>query len=125
MEDIRLKTCRVEIGGKTYELACTMNVLADIQEAHDGNLVGVLADSTSSIGTALELIAVMANNYAEQQGWPERFTPRQIGALIPGTLFRQTAEIVANLLAAAFPKQEGDAAENKAAETPEETEKNA
>ena len=108
MTDIRLKTRRLTVGGKEYELACTMNVLADLQEAHGGNISEALLDSTHSINAALELVSIMVNNYAEIQGWPERYTPRQIGHLISGNVFREICDIVAELLSSSLATPDED-----------------
>ena len=38
MEDIRLKTMPYDYRGRTYTLACNMNVLADVQADFNGDL---------------------------------------------------------------------------------------
>ena len=43
MEDIRLKTEPFELDGKTYLLSCSMNVLADVQEAYGGKISNALS----------------------------------------------------------------------------------
>ena len=54
MQDIRLKTRRLTVGGKEYELACYMNVLADLQEMHDGDINEALAITKHGLRTALD-----------------------------------------------------------------------
>lgn len=119
MQDIRLKTRRLNVGGKEYELACTMNVLADLQEAHEGNISEALLDSTHSINSALELVAIMVNNYAEMQGWTEHYTPRQIGHLISGNVFREICDIVAELLTSSLASPDEETPTSVAEETEE------
>lgn len=82
--DIRLQQEPLEIGGKTYMLRCNFNVLADVQEAFDGDFLAAL-DSAHSYRGVLEFIAAMLNDYADEKGWPERFTTRQVGRILPMT----------------------------------------
>lgn len=84
MGDIRLKTVDYELDGRTYQLTCNMNVLADVQEAYNGNLVRALNTSGGLKGT-LEFLAAMLTDAADTQGvedadgCPLRFTARELG----------------------------------------------
>lgn len=84
MDDIRLKTVDYELDGRTYRLACNMNVLADVQEAYNGNLVQALNTSGGLKGT-LEFLAAMLTDAADTQGvkdadgCPLRFTAKELG----------------------------------------------
>lgn len=78
MRDIRLEEMPFEIGGKTYKLRCNFNVLADVQEAFDGDFTAAL-NGKSVMKSALTFLAAMLNDYADEQGWDEHFTPRSIG----------------------------------------------
>lgn len=78
MKDIRLKETPFELDGKTYLLRCNMNVLADVQEAVGGDL-GAALDPKSALKNSLIWLAAMLNDYADEQGWPERFTPAALG----------------------------------------------
>ena len=80
--DIRLQQEPFEINGKTYMLRCNFNVLADVQEAFDGDFLAAL-DSAHSYRGVLEFVAAMLNDYADEQGWPERFTGKQVGRFLP------------------------------------------
>ena len=80
MSDIRLKEAPYEIDGKTYILRCNFNVLADIQEEY-GDLPDI-EDSQKILPNLRIYLSAMVNDYADEQGWPERFTPRQIGRKI-------------------------------------------
>ena len=115
--DIRLKTIPFEFEGKTYTLACNMNVLADVQEAFGGDLDAAL-QAKSSVRSALEFLAAMLNDSADSNGWHERFTARQLGRKIPARnnleLFSMVMDLVANACA------DPDAG----ADTPGEDEKN-
>ena len=75
---IRLKEVPYELDGKTYILRCNMNVLADVQEACGGTLDPAI-NGKSSLKGALLFLAAMLNDYADEQGWPERFTAKELG----------------------------------------------
>lgn len=76
--DLRLKSVPYELDGKTYQLRCNMAVLMDVQEAFDGDLTQALSRAHSMRGL-LEFLAAMLNDYADEQGWTERWTARQLG----------------------------------------------
>lgn len=78
MRDIRLEELPFEFDGKTYLLRCNMNVLADVQNAHNGNIADAL-DSESAMQSVLEFTAAMMNDYADEMGWPERHTAKTVG----------------------------------------------
>ena len=78
MGDIRLKTVDYQYGGHTYRLACNMNVLADVQEAYEGNLMKAL-NTARSLRAILVFLAAMLNDAADTEGRPERFTAKQLG----------------------------------------------
>ena len=78
MMDIRLETMPFELGGKTYQLRCNMNVLADVQEQYGGDFAAAL-DAGHSMRSVLDFLAAMLNDYADEQGWPERFSSRDLG----------------------------------------------
>ena len=76
--DLRLKSVPYELDGKTYQLRCNMAVLMDVQEAFDGDLTQALSRAHSMRGL-LEFLAAMLNDFADEQGWTERWTARQLG----------------------------------------------
>lgn len=73
-----MKEIPFELDGKRYKLRCNMNVLADVQEAYDGDFMESL-NSRQSMKSVLEFLAAMLNDYADEMGWPERFTAKQLG----------------------------------------------
>ena len=87
--DIRLKTAPLSLRGREWTLRCNNNVLADVQEMHGGNLIEAL-DRVNGLRACCEFLAAMLNDCADTNGWPERFTPRQIGRELS---FRQLQEI--------------------------------
>ena len=78
MSDIRLEEVPFELDGKTYKLRCNMNVLADVQEAYNGDFTEALSGN-STLRSALCFLAAMLNDYADEQGWQERYTAKQLG----------------------------------------------
>lgn len=82
MRDIRLEEIPFTLDGKTYLLRCNMNVLADVQDAFGGSISGAL-DGENPNRSVLEFLAAMLNDYADEMGWPERFTAKAIGRKLP------------------------------------------
>lgn len=89
MRDIRLEELPFEMDGKTYLLRCNMNVLADVQDAFGGTIAGALTGENVN-RSVMEFLAAMLNDYADEQGWPERFTARQLGRKLPLNVVRPT-----------------------------------
>lgn len=122
MSDVRMREIPYELDGKRYRLRCNMNVLADVQEAYDGDFMESL-NSKSSMKGILEFLAAMLNDYADEMNWPERFTAKQLGRKlrreeIPGV------EIMALVTEAVLPRKKEEADAEDEAKT-EETEGNA
>lgn len=112
MEDVRLKTAEFELGGKRWVLRCNNNVLADVQEAFSS-----MAEALSgrhSMRTALTFLAAMLNDWADEQGWPERFTSRSVGRLLPPARMHELDGVVMPLVVSALSSEQ-------AAETPQAT----
>lgn len=84
--DIRIQTMPFEFDGKHYELRCNMNVFADVQEAYNGHLLTALRNP-GSLKASMTFLAAMLNDYAEDQGWPERYTARQLGRKLVGSSY--------------------------------------
>lgn len=80
MSDIRLEEVPFEINGKTYKLRCNMNVLADVQEAYNGDFYNALSEK-NTLKSTLTFLAAMLNDYADEMGWEERYTPKQLGRM--------------------------------------------
>lgn len=78
MSDIRLEELPFEIGGKTYQLRCNMNVLADVQE-EVGGTIGDALSGDRPVRSVLMFLAAMLNDYADEMGWTERFTAKELG----------------------------------------------
>ena len=78
MSDIRLQGLPFELDGKTYLLRCNMNVLADVQEAYGGD-IGEALEGDSPLKSVTVFLAAMLNDYADEQGWEERWTPKTLG----------------------------------------------
>ena len=78
MSDIRLEEMPFDFEGKQYLLRCNMNVLADVQEAYGGSIGAALTEGTPQ-RSVLEFLAAMLNDYADEKGWPERYTAKDVG----------------------------------------------
>ena len=78
MRDIRLEELPFEFDGKQFLLRCNMNVLADVQDVYGGS-IGKALTGGNIFRSVLEFLAAMLNDYAEEQGWPERYTARSLG----------------------------------------------
>lgn len=78
MKDIRIKELPFELEGKTYMLRCNMNVLADIQDAYNGE-IGEALSGKSTYKSLLTFLAAMLNDYADDMGWSERWTVKALG----------------------------------------------
>lgn len=78
MSGVKMREIPFELDGKRYMLRCNMNVLADVQEEYDGDFMESLNGKKAMKGI-LVFLAAMLNDYADEMGWPERFTAKQLG----------------------------------------------
>ena len=78
---LQLKTVPFEFDGKVFHLCCNMNVLATVQERHGGNFLSAL-NSDASLSSVTEFLTAMLNDYADSQGWLDRYTPSQVGRML-------------------------------------------
>ena len=78
MRDIRLKEIPFEFDGKLFLLRCNMNVLADVQDAFGGVITDAVNGQRPS-RSVIEFLTAMLNDYADEQGWPERYTAKTVG----------------------------------------------
>lgn len=76
--DIRQKEALFHFRGKEIKLRCNFNVLMDVTEAHGGELPDIF-DKASRLRVMREYLAAMINDYADEQGWPDRVTPAELG----------------------------------------------
>lgn len=96
MDDLRLKTADVTVGGRTYKISCNMNVLADVQEMYDGNMSKALEDTTAN--GMRNFLTAMVNDARDSLG-EEPLTAKQVGREIS---FSNAKKIVMPLILAAF-----------------------
>lgn len=111
MDDLRLKTADVTVGGRTYKISCNMNVLADVQEMYDGNMSKALEDTTAN--GMRNFLTAMVNDARDSLG-EGPLTAKQVGREIS---FSNAKKIVMPLILAAFVPSK-----NKQQEEPEEKE---
>jgi len=83
MADVRIPSIPLNFDGRTFQLFCNMNVLADVQEAYDGNLIAALRNP-ASLKVFLTFLTATLNDYADSQGWDLRYTVRQVGRILEG-----------------------------------------
>ena len=113
---IRLEQKPFELEGKTYILCCNMAVLDALQDAHDGDFGAVLELPVRQC--TVEVLAAMLNDYAEEQGWEERWTPQALKRkFVYSYLLEQ--DIFGMFQRALIPKQTGDAEEQPRQQAPE------
>lgn len=86
MTSIRLETKRLELDGRIFEISCNMAVLDALQTAHGS--IDAAMDRPPFQAAAL-LLAAMLNDYAEDQGWDVRYTPKQVARKLPLTALNE------------------------------------
>ena len=107
--DIRLKTQPFNFDGKTFQLCCNMNVLADVQSVYEGN-IRIALESPDKVRSLLEFLTAMLNDYADSQNWEERYTSRQVGRLLKQSQLNMISETVMGLVVDSL-KDESDTEE--------------
>jgi len=99
-EDIRMPELRINFDGKDVILRCNFNVIADVQEMNGGTLPEVL-NAGKSLNNFLCFLTAMINEYADEVGWPERYTPKQVGRIVDitdGSLLTEVMTLVVKAL---------------------------
>ena len=114
---LRLEELPFEFEGKTYLLRVNMNVLADVQEIYGGTITDALT-GRQPYRSVTEFLVAMMNDYAEEMGWPERFTRRSLGRKL-GPSQLPVKEIFGLVTRAIAPPQEVPAADTEE-QTPED-----
>ena len=108
--DIRLKTEPFEFDGRTFQLCCNMNVLAEVQEAFGGSFYTALR-SNSSIKGLLTFLTAMLNDYADQQGWDVHYEAAQVGRMLDpsaAAMAKRNSMIMGLVTAALTPAKQED-----------------
>ena len=107
--DVRQKTAEYEYEGRIYSLTCNMNVLADVQEAYDGNLMRALKRVTS-LKVTLIFLAAMLNDAAETQGLRGEdgklltVTAHELGRKLTLEQTTEAAQLITGLIVASMPE---------------------
>ena len=110
MMDVRLKTAIFEFDGKTFELCCNMNVLADVQEAYGGSINAALR-ATSTVKSVLTFLAAMLNDYAESAGWDAQYSARTVGRQLPPSRLDEVTRMVMGLVSDSLKADRSEPAE--------------
>ena len=108
MVDVRPKTVDITLRGKTYRLVCNMNVLADVQAQNDGNLSGLIR-SRETLHSTLQFLSAMVNEAADINGWPERYTAKELGRELSWAQFKELSVQIKALVTAAIVSPDADA----------------
>ena len=76
MSSLRLEEVPFELEGKTYLLRCNMAALEAMQETQDGDFSALL--NMPATKSTVIFLASMLNVYAEEMGWPERWSVQDL-----------------------------------------------
>lgn len=76
MISIKLEEKSIELDGKTYVLHVNMSVLDRIQTACGGEISALLEKSLFESNAIV--MAAMLNDWAEDQGWEEKWTEKMV-----------------------------------------------
>ena len=101
MQDMRLKKTQYDFDGRSFELCCNMNVLAEVQEKNGGEIASLL-NARSTLKSVMLFMAEMLNDYADSQGWPERYTAKQVGRMISPSELSAITDTVMDLVISAI-----------------------
>lgn len=113
MSDLRLREQTLELKGKQYKLRCNFNVLADVTEEYGGELPDPF-DQATQLKVCRSFLAAMLNDYADEQGWPERWTPKKLGREMPGEAAVLLRLVMPLVIAAVFSRgAAGEGSEKK------------
>ena len=91
---IRMKTKRLELDGRIFELCCNFNVIADIEELYGG--LGRLLRSERGMSATRTVLACMMNDYADRMDWDIAYTPKEVGRLLgasPAAIRKISADV--------------------------------
>ena len=101
--DIRQKSAPFEFDGKVFQLTCNMNVLAEVQEIYDGAISKALVGK-GTLRAVNAFLTAMLNDYADSQGWMERYDVKTVGRMLDPTVaaMRARNSLVMGLVTAAF-----------------------
>lgn len=101
--DIRQKVAPFEFDGKVFQLTCNMNVLAEVQEAYDGAISKALAGK-GTLRAVNVFLTAMLNDYADSQGWMERYDVKAVGRMLDPSPAAMTARnsLIMGLVTAAL-----------------------
>ena len=77
----KLKSANIVLAGKEFTIRCNFNVLAEIEEEHGG--LSALLRCGKPMTVTKTVLACMLNDFADEQGLDEHFTPSQTGRNMP------------------------------------------
>lgn len=111
MGDVRLPEQLFQFDGREFKLRCNMNVIADVVEAYGGELPNVF-DTSTQLKVAREFLTAMLNDYADDQGWPERYTAMQVGRKLGGEVAAVLGPVMKLVVAALYARDDSEERED-------------
>lgn len=93
---LKLEEMPFDLNGRTYLLRCNMAVLETVQDAHGGDFASVTEMPVKD--SALEFLSAMLNDYAQEQGWPDTWTPTQLKRKVTLSMLTQIFGLVTRSL---------------------------
>ena len=112
---IRLEEKPFEMEGKRYILRCNMAVLEAIEELH-GDFEAVMNVPVRT--ASLELLQLMMQDYAEEQGWDEQWTTARLKRRVSYGMLMDL-DLVGMMFRAISPVQQEKQPENDSASSAE------
>ena len=111
--DLRQKEAPFTFRGREYKLRCNFNVLMDVTEMNNGELPDIF-DKASRLRTMRDYLAAMINDYADEQGWPERVTPKELGRELGADVAAMMSAVLGLVLGALYTESDaGEEADSK------------
>lgn len=106
---LRLEEKPLDLEGKSYLLRCNMAVLESVENQY-GDMEHVLELPVRA--ASLDLLAAMLNDYAEEQGWEERWTVARLKRRVSYAMLMELDLVGMMFRAISVPKAESGEAAN-------------
>lgn len=106
---LRLEERPFEFEGKNYILRCNMAVLEAVQDHYGGFTEAMTAPVRES---SVQFLTAMLNDYADEQGWEERWTYKQVQRRVTAAMVAD-ADIIGMVARAVTPTNNGEPGENR------------
>ena len=114
---IRLEEKPFELEGKRYLLRCNMSVLEAIEDLH-GDFEAIMNVPVRT--ASLELLQLMLNDYADEQGWDDQWTAARLKRRVSYAMIMEL-DLVGMLFRALSPARKENAPDDGSAKPAEES----